>query len=289
VKIAIVGGSGKMGRWLARFLKKEGKEVTLIGRNQARLAQANRGLNVAATTDIAAISEADAVIISVPIDHFEPVVANLSPYTHRDQIILDITSIKVAPVAAMHKYIQRGIILGTHPVFGPGARGVAGQNFVLTPTSKPERTLAEKVKGFLEARGAIVSLMTPQEHDEMMAVILGLAHFIAIVSADTLLKLKPPKQMAAVSGITYKVLMTLVESVLSEDPELYASLQMNLPGLTRIEELFQESGQAWADLVKKGERQEFISRMKALKGQLEQENPDFGRAYENLYKIAEGL
>ncbi|GAI64600.1 unnamed protein product, partial [marine sediment metagenome] len=31
--------------------------------------------------------------------------------------------------------------------------------------------------------------------------------------------------------ITYKVLLTLVESVLSEDPELYASLQMNLPNI----------------------------------------------------------
>ncbi len=289
MKIAIVGGSGKMGKWFARFLKNEGKEVILIGRNEARLAEASRGLNVAVTTDIAAINKADAVILAVPLDHFEQVVAGLSPHTHPDQIVLDITSIKVLPVAAMHKHIKRGLTLGTHPIFGPGARGVANQNFVLTPTNEPETALAEKVKDFLEARGAIVSLMTPQQHDEMMAVILGLAHFIAIVSADTLLKLKPPKQMAAVSGITYKVLMTLVESVLSEDPELYASLQMNLPGLTKIEELFQESSQAWADLVKKGERQEFISRMKALKGRLEQENPDFGRAYENLYKIAEGL
>jgi prephenate dehydrogenase len=128
--------------------------------------------------------------------------------------------------------------------------------------------------------------MTPQEHDHQMAVVLGLAHFIAIVSADTLLGADGIKNMELVGGITYKVLTTLVESVLSEDPELYASLQMNLPNLPELERSFKNKAEQWGHLVATRDRAEFIKRMKSLKDKLRRDNPNFGRAYENMYRIA---
>ena len=187
----------------------------------------------------------------------------------------------------MHKNIKTGLVLGAHPVFGPGARDVTNQNFVLTPTNEKETALAEKVKQYLEARGARATLMAPQEHDEMMAVVLGLSHFIAIVSADTLLSFDRLKQMGTIGGSTYKLLLTLVEGVVSEDPEFYASLQMNLPKMMEIEELFQRSSKTWADIVKNRDRHEFIRRMNALKDRLEKSDPDFRKAYENMYKLLE--
>ena len=78
-------------------------------------------------------------------------------------------------------------MLGIHPVYGPGARDIVEQNFVLTPTNEKETALAPNTRQYLEARGARVTLMTPREHDKMMAVVLGLSHFIALVSIDTLL------------------------------------------------------------------------------------------------------
>ncbi len=225
----------------------------------------------------------------MPIDHFEEVVEQVSPYTRPEQVIIDITSIKVFPVETMHKHIKTGLTLGIHPIFGPGARSIASQNFVLTPTNERERTLAQKIREYLETRGAKVTLMTPQEHDEVMAVVLGLSHFIALVSADTLVSFDKLKQMEAIGGITYKVLLTLVESVISEDPELYASLQMSLPNMTEIEKLFQRRVKTWADLVKNRDKQEFVDRMNALRNRLEEGNPDFGKAYENMYKIVEEL
>ena len=290
MRVAIIGGSGKMGRWFANFLLKEGKEVIITGRNEGKLLEAKRQLGVEATTNnVEAVKSADTILLSVPIDNFEEVVEQVSPYMRPEQVIIDITSVKVFPVETMHKHIKAGLTLGTHPVFGPGARSIANQNFVLTPTNERERTLAQKVMGYLEARGAKVALMTPQEHDEMMAVILGLSHFIAIVSADTLLSFDRLKQMGAISGITYKVLLTLVESVISEAPELYASLQMSLPNMAEIEKLFQQRVKTWADLVKNKDRQEFVKRMSALRSRFEKVNPYFGKAYENMYKIVEGL
>lgn len=156
MKIAIVGGTGKMGQWLARFLQQDGEEVVLIGRDGAKLEEAGRQLDVKVTTDIKEAGDAGAVIISVPIDSFEEVTRRLAPHIHPSQIIMDITSVKVMPVEAMHRHIKRGRVLGTHPVFGPGARGVAGHNIVLTPTDDKESALAERVKTYLEARGAKV-------------------------------------------------------------------------------------------------------------------------------------
>jgi len=279
-----------MGRWFANFLLKDGKEVIITGRNERKLLEVKQQLGVeVATNNVEAVKSADVILLSVPIDTFEEIVEQIHPYIQPKQVVIDITSIKVFPVETMHKHIKTGLVLGTHPVFGPGARGIANQNFVLTPTNDDERALAQKVREYLEAKGARATLMTPQEHDEMMSVVLGLAHFISIVSADTLASFDKLPLMRAVGGSTYKVLVTLVESVISEDPELYASLQMSLPNLMEIEELFQSSSKTWADLVKNKDRQGFVKRMTALKDRLEKGNPDFGKAYENMYKIVEGL
>ncbi|MFC1908205.1 prephenate dehydrogenase/arogenate dehydrogenase family protein, partial [Chloroflexota bacterium] len=195
MKVAIIGGSGKMGQWFADFLLKEGKEVVIIGRNQKKLLRVKQQLGVEVSTDMEAVKGAGTILISVPMDSFEEVIKQVSSYTHPEQIIIDITSIKVFPLEMMHKHIKMGRILGVHPVFGPGAQNLVNRNFVLTPTNKEERTLAQKVKEYLRSKGAKVTLMTPKEHDEMMTVILGLTHFIAIVSADTLLSFTNLKRM----------------------------------------------------------------------------------------------
>jgi len=289
VKVAIIGGSGKMGRWFASLLVKEGHEVVITGRNQSKLLEAKRQLGVEIATNVEAAKQAQAIIISVPIDSFEPVVKQICPHTHPEQVIIDITSIKALPVEIMHKHIKTGLVLGTHPMFGPGARGIANQSFVLTPTNEKETTLAQKVREYLETRGAKVSLMSPDEHDEMMAVILGLSHFIAIVSADTLLSFDKLKQMRAIGGSTFKLLLTLAEGVISEDPEFYTSLQMYLPNVAEIEKLFQARAKTWADLVENKDSQKFARKMNELKDRLYQVNPDFGKAYEDMYKLVEGM
>lgn len=288
MRVAIIGGAGKMGRWFARFLLSEGHEVVISGRSEARLREAKEQLGVPMASNVEAVKGADVVVLSVPIDSFEAVVREISPHVRPGQVVADVTSVKEMPVDVMRKYLKTRQILGTHPLFGPGARSVANQNFILTPTNDDEQTLAQKAKNYLETRGARVTLMTPQEHDRKMAVVLGLAHFIAIVSADALLSTDEIKNTESIGGITYKVLLTLVESVLTEDPELYASLQMNLPNLPELERLFKDKAGEWAHLVATKDRAEFVRRMKALKEKVQKDNPHFGKAYENMYRIAAG-
>ncbi|TES87556.1 MAG: prephenate dehydrogenase [Dehalococcoidia bacterium] len=289
MKVAIIGGSGKMGRWFARHLLAEGDEVVISGRTESKVMEARRELGVDAASSVEAVKDADVILLSVPIETFEDIVAELAPHIQPEQVVVDVTSVKVMPVAAMHRHLKTRLVLGTHPLFGPGAKGITGQNFVLTPTNNEEEALAEKVRDYLETRGARVSLMTPEEHDDKMAVILGLSHFIAVVAADTLISSNKVAQPTALGGITYKVLLTLVESVISENPELYASIQMNLPGVAEIEALFQAKVAEWAEMVRKKDRGAFIRQMKTLKSRLEKDNPEFGKAYENMYRLAEGL
>jgi prephenate dehydrogenase len=290
MKIAIIGGSGKMGRWFARFLKAEDFEVVITGRNQTKLNQTARDLGVAAATDnIAAIRDAKVILLSVPIEGFESVVREIGAHTRNDQIVIDLTSVKTIPVARMHEHIRAGTVLGGHPVFGPGAKDIACRSIILTPINTEETALAEQIKGYAETRGARVSLMTPEAHDELMAVILGLAHFIAIASADTLLSLDRLSEMGSIGGVTFKLLLTLTASVISEDPDFYASLQMSLPGLPRIEETFLNKVTEWRNMVAHGEKTEFARRMKSIKERFAAVNPELGSAYEDMYKIIEVL
>ncbi len=189
----------------------------------------------------------------------------------------------------MHRYLKKGTILGTHPVFGPGAKSLANHNVVLTPTSEKEQQLSDRVQRYLESQGASVTVMTPGDHDEMMTVVLALAHFIAITAADTLLEYNHLATMQRVGGTTFKLLYTLVESVISEDPGLYASLQMCFPGAARVEAKFIENALSWKEMVRSKNANGFAEKMQRLRDKLEETDPSFRRAYENMYRINEIL
>lgn len=286
MKTAIIGGTGQMGKWFGRFLSQNGHEVIIIGRNPETARQTAETLGCSWSASLDGATGAEAVIVSVSIDAFETVIKNLAPLLRDEQKVFDVTSVKVMPVAVMHRYIRNAVTLGTHPVFGPGARSAGGHNFVLTPTNPDETILAEKVRGFLVQQGGVVRIMSPEEHDQLMAIILGLAHFISIVSANTLVDYGKLKEMAGVQGVTYRALLTLVESVLSEDPELYASLQMNLPHLNQAQEIFIKNARLWTDIVSTGDREAFVNRMRHLRQTFESNNPDFGKAYDNMYRLS---
>jgi prephenate dehydrogenase len=284
--VAILGGAGKMGRWLAKALLAEGQPVILLDKDEGRLLKAQYDLHAVASTDLAVAVTAGAIVLAVPIGAFEAAVKEIAPLTHPGQIVIDISSVKAMPVLVMHKYLPRCRVLGTHPVFGPGASGLKGHNIVLTPTSPDEEALANQLKPLLEARGGTVTMMTPQAHDRAMAAVLGLSHYLAIVAGDTLLGLEGLKDMAAVSGTTFRALLTMVVSVLAEDPALYASIQMSLPDLPDLEEAFVENAQEWADLTISKDRVGFMRHMAELKEKLTKLGLDQDEAYRGLYRLA---
>ena len=273
-----------MGQWFARFLAGEGHDLLLVGRNEAKLREIKPRLGVGVTTNPGAVESADLVIISVPMDSFEEVVKHYSPYIPAGHAVIEVTSVKVAPLDAMHRHLKTQKVLGVHPMFGPGAKDLAGHNFVLTPSNEAENALAEKVKSYLAARGGKVSLMSPEQHDQTMAIVLGFPHLIALVAAETLLQLGDFEYFEKIGGTTCKLLLTYADSVLSEDPELYASLQMNLGGMGDIHARFRDNLTEWMELVANRDRGSFIAKMTAMAEQRGRADPNYKKAYQRMYR-----
>ncbi|MBC7130736.1 prephenate dehydrogenase/arogenate dehydrogenase family protein, partial [Candidatus Bathyarchaeota archaeon] len=202
MKIAIIG-AGKMGRWFAKFFQKEGMQVILSDKDSEKLRKTAEELGVEAAENIEAVKMADRILICVPIESFEELIAEIHQYIQPKQEVMDICSVKEKPVEIMHKYIKKGAILGTHPLFGPGIKSIKNQNFILTPTNSEEEKIAIDFGNWLESRGARVVRMTPREHDELMSAVIGLPYFISLVTCDTLLSHGRFEITKKVAGASY--------------------------------------------------------------------------------------
>jgi prephenate dehydrogenase len=283
-RIAIIG-AGRMGRWLARFFSNEGINVTLSDINQDALRRVSEELCVSVLDNITAVKHAYSVLLAVPIDSFANVVQEICPYLKPNQAVMDICSMKEAAVSIMHEYIKTGVALGTHPLFGPGAEKIEGQGWILTPTNNRERKLAKKIGGWLEERGARVYSMSPREHDRLMSLSLAFPHFVGLVACDTLIRSGKFLQARRFAGSTYKLLLTLAEAVVSEDPDHYASIQMNLPEAKVFQKLFLASSKEWLDVMEKRDKSRFVEKMKHLKERLKKLNPDYSISYDTMYQL----
>ena len=287
MKIAVIG-AGKMGIWFAQFFQSKGYTVTLADRKQEKLSKLKKELKVDTSTDFKQAAEgADRILLCVSINSFEEVVKTISPAIRKDQIVMDICSIKETPVSIMHKYIKDGVVLGTHPVFGPGSNGVKHKAYILTPTNSKEQEFAEQFKKWLEKEEAHVFVMSPKKHDELMSIVLGLPHFIGLIACETLMEQKNLPETKKVAGTTYRMLFTLAEATALETPDLYASLQTNLPELGKIEDLFMAKAQEWLNLIKKKDTKTIVERMEQLKKKLTESDSDFAESYEVMYKMLE--
>jgi len=287
MKTAVLG-AGKMGVWFAKWCDEKGDNVILSDRKPEKLEKIGQELDVETTTDfVEAIEKAERIMICVSISSFEEVAKKIGSHVRDGQTVMDICSIKEYPVKVMHGNIKHGLILGTHPVFGPGSKGVKHKAYVLTPTNATEEKYAEGFKRWLEKMGARVFVMTPQKHDQLMSIVLGVPHFLGLVACETLLEQNDFLETKLVAGTTYRLLLTLAEATALETPDLYANLQMKLPGMERIENLFIAKAQEWLDLIRKKDPQIIVNRMELLKEKLVKADPDFAESYEVMYRMLE--
>ncbi len=287
MKIAVIG-AGKMGIWFAKFFQSKGYDVTVADRKKEKIANLEKELSVKTTTDFKeAVIDADQVLICVSISAMEEVVKTIASALHKGQVVMDICSIKETPLKLMHENIKGALVLGTHPVFGPGSNGVKHKAYILTPTNPAEEKFAQEFKKWLQQEEAHVFVMTPKKHDELMSVVLGLPHFLGLIACETLLEQKDFSETKEVAGTTYRMLFTLAEATALETPDLYASLQMNLPKLKKIEDQFMAKAQEWLNLIRNKDAEGIIERMAELKAKLTEVDPDFAKSYEAMYKMLE--
>jgi prephenate dehydrogenase len=286
MRIAILG-AGKMGVWFAKFFLEQGYSVVVADRKQEKLTKLKEELAVETADFAEAVKNADKVLVCVSISAFEEIVKRISPAVRDGQVVMDICSIKDVPVQTMHKHLKGGLILGMHPVFGPGSTTIENKAFVLTPTNDIEAEFAEDFKKWLETKKARVFVMPPKKHDQLMSVVIGLPHFLGLVSCDTLLEQADYLETKDVAGTTYRILFTLAEVAALENPELFASLQLSLPELDKIENSFIEKANEWLTLIKQKDRVAMASKMEQLKAKLMKASGDYERSYKIMYKMLE--
>jgi len=286
MKIAVIG-AGKMGVWFAKFFLSKDYDVILADRKKEKL-EKQKDLLVDLTTSFEeAVQDADQILLCVSINAIEEVVRAISPVIHEGQVVMDICSIKEAPIKTMHQYLKTATVLGTHPVFGPGSNGLKHKAYVLTPTNAKEQEFAQKFKNWLEKEEAHVFIMTPKKHDKLMSVVLGLPHFLGLVACETLLEQKDLPETKKVAGTTYRMLFTLAEATALETPDLYASIQTNLTNLGEIEDLFMTKAQELLTLIKNRDQKAIVERMEQLKKKLATADSDFAESYQVMYKMLE--
>jgi len=138
-------------------------------------------------------------------------------------------------------------VIGCHPLFAPMA-SPAGQNVVLCP-ERPGPWL-EWYEGFFRRNGMMVSHLKPAEHDEAMAFIQGLTHFINIVFARTLQTRQARlEQILKVCSPVYQVLFAILCRILSGDAHLYGQIQAANPNNPPVLESFLANGRDFLDVV----------------------------------------
>lgn len=207
--IGLIGGSGKMGGMFHRLLESLGYAV--------------RGAGPSADPGYGGlIADSDVVVVTVPITDTVEVIRRIAPLLRPDQLLTDFTSIKREPVQAMLE--SRAWVIGCHPLFGPMANP-AGQNVVLCP-ARPGPCLPW-LQDTVRRLGMTPVVMTPEGHDEAMAIIQGLTHFLNIVFARTLqTRHADVEALLRVCSPVYQVLFAMLSRILSGDPQLYGQIQI---------------------------------------------------------------
>jgi prephenate dehydrogenase len=211
----------------------------------------------------------------------------ISSKVTKSQVLLDICSIKKYPVDILHKYLPNNLVLGTHPVFGPGSTNLKNKTFILTPTNSAEREFAQDFKKWLESKQVRVFLMSPEKHDKLMSVVLGLPHFIGLVACDVLLEQENYPETKDVAGTTFRMLFTLAEVAALEEPELFNSLQSSLPEIIQLESLFINKASEWLETIKKKDSVAIANKMKELRAKLKKNSANYKHSYEVMYKMLE--
>ena len=218
----VVGGAGRMGRWLGRFLSAQGYTLDALD------PKAEPGESARAA---AALPAADLVVCSTPPAATAALYSAWCAAPPKG-VVVDIASIKTPLVEAIRRLRDAGGRLASiHPMFGPSAVLLRGADVVVCDTGDAEAT--EIVERLFRPTTAHVVRLPLADHDRIMADLLSLAHVTAIAFALAL-----PDREHPVRSTTFRALETLAAAVVRESPDVYYEIQaMNPHSAAALERL----------------------------------------------------
>jgi chorismate mutase/prephenate dehydrogenase len=259
----VIGGSGKMGRWFVDFLDSQGFDVIV-----ADPAGAVPGFKYAARWQELP-DNFNVTVVAAPLSLTAGILESLATRGHHG-LIFDIGSLKSPLIPALRGLAARGArVVSVHPMFGPDTQLLSGRHVLFMDAGVPEAVG--------EARALFASTMVQQmemsleEHDRLIAYVLGLSHAVNIAFFTALADSgETAPRLANLSSTTFDAQLEVAARVAQENPHLYFEIQrLNPQGLGAIGELLR-SVQRLRDIVSAGDEAAFVELMEQGRSYLAQ-------------------
>jgi len=249
--VGIIGGTQGMGAFLARVLGDAGYPVDAMGLGEGEAASVVAGRN-------------ELVIVAVPIAATVQVIGEVAPHVKPGSCLIDVTSIKRAPLEAMLAAAPDGVdVVGTHPMFGPHGVDFDRQKVVLC-RGRGDAGFA-RVKKLYEDFGAQTIEATAEEHDSQMALIQVLVHEKTMVLGSVLERLKADlgRSLQFASPI-YRTELAMIGRMFSQQAELYADILTVNPEAPRLSHVFEQEAAHFARAIAMSDRASVVHRFRQV-------------------------
>ncbi|VXC74771.1 prephenate/arogenate dehydrogenase family protein [Sphingomonas sp. 8AM] len=195
-RVSIIG-LGLIGSSIARAVRQYMPTVRLTGHDaDASVRETARRIDL--LDDItdhagAAVTDADLVILCVPVGAMGAVAAEITADLPADAIVSDVGSCKASVAQALSAVLPPERVVPAHPVAGTEQSGPeAGfatlfrrRWCIVTPLPDSDEAATIRVEDFWRRLGADVERMAPDHHDLVLAVTSHLPHLIAYTIVGT--------------------------------------------------------------------------------------------------------
>ncbi len=290
MKIAIIGGTRGLGRWIAEFLKNREFDVIVTGRDKIRGKKVSKKLGVQyISNNTQAAAESDVVVVSVPIDVTSSVIREIAPHMREGSLLVDVTSIKEEPTKVMYECVPSGVeVLPTHPIFGPRIRTLDGQVVVLTPLEKGK--WYKRVYEFLEKENVRILVTSPEIHDQMMSVVQGLTHFAYISIAEAIEKLQVDiKESRRFASPIYGLMIDMIARIVAQNPYLCYSIQTQNRYIGKTHETFLSACENLKNMISNRDEEGFVRAMSSAAKHLDDLEAALGRSDKAISALTEEI
>ena len=143
-----------------------------------------------------ALAGADLIVVATPVAQAESVLKRIQPYISLKAIVTDVGSTKGDVIAAARRALGGKFpqFVPGHPIAGKEQSGVdaaeaelfQGRRCVLTPTPDTAGHCVDAVRDLWVACGAMVSEMSPEQHDAVFASVSHLPHLLSFALMTTI-------------------------------------------------------------------------------------------------------
>jgi chorismate mutase / prephenate dehydrogenase len=214
----VIGGRGKMGGWFADFLASQGFQVTIADPRGAE-----PGFDQLSDWEDHPL-DSDLIVLATPLGATSEILQKLAQRAPRG-LIFDLGSLKTPLRAGLDALVKAGCrVTSLHPMFGPDTELLSGRHVIFIDLGQ-QAALKEAQELFAPTMAERV-VMGLDEHDRLIAYVLGLSHALNISFFTALAESgEAAPRLAKLSSTTFDSQMDVASRVAHESPDLYFEIQ----------------------------------------------------------------